>query len=75
MIVLDAIVFTSMTGHTERYARLLSEKISIPAFCLSTQADGIPKGAKIIYMAGSRRVVCRGMKRPPGTGTFVLPAP
>ncbi|MEA5038917.1 MAG: hypothetical protein VB086_03670 [Clostridiaceae bacterium] len=52
---MDAIVYTSNSGFTEKYARLLSDRTGLPVFSLGT---GCPeKGAKVIYlgwlMAGS----------------------
>lgn len=46
---MDAIVFTSNTGNTEKYANLLSEAIGIPALPLK-KAKGLKNGSEIIYM-------------------------
>ena len=54
---MNAIVFTSNTGSTEQYAKLLSEETGIPAYPLSDSAKYIPIGSEVIYlgwiMAGS----------------------
>lgn len=54
---MNAIVFTSNTGSTEQYAKLLSEETGIPAYPLSDSAKNVPIGSEVIYlgwiMAGS----------------------
>lgn len=46
---MDAIIYSSNTGFTEQYAKILSEAIGLPAYPLK-EADAVKKGAKIIYM-------------------------
>ena len=45
---MDAIIYTTNTGSTERYARLLSHEIGLPAY--SAAEAGEYAGAEIIYM-------------------------
>ena len=45
-----AIVYTSNTGYTARYAALLSEKLDIPAHALSDAQKALPVSTPIIYM-------------------------
>ena len=45
-----AIVYSSNTGKTERYAHILSDELSIPAYSLSQAKEHLEKGANIIYM-------------------------
>ena len=45
-----AIVFTSNTGFTARYAALLSEKLGIPAYALAEALKQLPAGTPVIYM-------------------------
>ncbi len=56
---MDAILYTTNTGSTERYAKLLSEATSLPAYSLADGKRIVPRGARIIYlgwiMAGSIR--------------------
>ena len=47
---MKAIVYTSNTGHTERYAKMLSEKIGLPTFTIEEAKKQLPKGTEIIYM-------------------------
>ncbi len=52
-----AIVYTSGTGYTARYAAMLSEKLSLPAHTLPDALKSLPAGTPVIYtgwlMAGS----------------------
>lgn len=45
-----AIVFTSNTGFTARYAALLCEKLSLPAYPLADALAKLPKAMPVIYM-------------------------
>lgn len=46
---MDAIVYTSNTGSTKRYAELLSQMIGLPAFALGDAKDKLSANAGIIY--------------------------
>ena len=52
-----AIVYTSNTGYTERYAKMLGEKTGLPVYALKEVGKKLEKGTPIIYlgwlMAGS----------------------
>ncbi len=54
---MDAIIYTSNTGYTQQYARLLGEATGLPVHPLSDAAASVKPGAEIIYlgwlMAGS----------------------
>ena len=62
-----AIVYTSNTGYTARYAALLSEKLGVPAHTLSEAQKALPAGTPIIYMgwlmAGSVKGCRKAAKR------------
>ena len=45
-----AIVYTSNTGFTARYAALLSEETGLPAYSLKEAGKHLSKGASIIYL-------------------------
>jgi len=45
-----AIVYTSGTGYTARYAALLSEKLGLPAHTLADAVKSLPAGTPVIYM-------------------------
>lgn len=47
---MDAIVYESNTGFTERYAQLLAEKLGKPAYSANEAAARLEKGADIIYL-------------------------
>jgi len=46
----SAIVYTSNTGFTARYAAMLSAKLGLPAHPLSWAIKELPAGTKVIYM-------------------------
>ena len=54
---MDAIIYTTNTGSTERYAKLLSHETGLPAYSLTEAKKKVFAGAEIIYlgwmMAGS----------------------
>lgn len=64
---MDAILYTTNTGSTERYAKLLSEATGLPAYSLADGKRIVPRGARIIYlgwiMAGSIRGCGDAVKR------------
>ncbi|MBQ9947413.1 MAG: flavodoxin domain-containing protein [Oscillospiraceae bacterium] len=47
---MKAIVYESNTGFTERYAKILSKKIGVPAYTLSEAKKSVQKGEEIIFM-------------------------
>ena len=53
---MKAIIYTSNTGSTERYARLL-EQTGLPAYSLTEAKEAVPAGEDVLYlgwiMAGS----------------------
>lgn len=53
----QAIVYTSNTGYTARYAALLAEAAALPAYTLDTALKQLPAGTPVLYlgwlMAGS----------------------
>lgn len=47
---MDAIIYTTNTGSTERYARLLSHETVLPAYSAVETGEYISAGAEVIYM-------------------------
>lgn len=47
---MQAIVYTSNTGHTAAYARMLGEKTGLPVYALNAAEKELPAGAGIIYL-------------------------
>lgn len=47
---IQAIVYTSNTGFTARYAVMLGEKTGLPVYTLSQAEGKLAKGASILYM-------------------------
>lgn len=48
--MINAIVYTSNTGTTKEYARLLSETIALPYYSLDEAEDKLKKQTEIIYL-------------------------
>lgn len=47
--MIQAIVYTSNTGYTARYAKLLAEQTGLPVFSLGNAIRSLPSGAEVIY--------------------------
>lgn len=47
---MKAIVYTSNTGHTAAYAKILGEKTGLPVYPLQEAMKGLEKGMRIIYL-------------------------
>ena len=54
---MNAILYTTNTGSTERYAKLLAQETGLPVCSLAEAKTAVPAGAEVIYlgwiMAGS----------------------
>ena len=46
---MDAIIYTTNTGSTERYAKLLAKETGLPVYSLTEAKKGAVEGAEIIY--------------------------
>lgn len=64
---MNAIVYTSGTGYTAQYARLLSEQTGLPAHSLEEAGKSLPANSEILYlgwlMAGSVQGFRKARKR------------
>ena len=49
-ITMKAIVYTSNTGHTAKYAKILGEKTGLPVYALSGAQKQLSSGTEIIYL-------------------------
>ena len=47
---MEAIVYTSNTGHTADYAKILGEKTGLPVYNLKEAANQLTRGTEIIYL-------------------------
>lgn len=56
------IVYTSNTGYTEKYAKLLGEQLELPAFS-AEQADSLPEGTEVLYLGRLMAGVVKGYKK------------
>lgn len=65
--MIKAIIYTSNTGFTKKYADILSKEIAIPAFDLKEVGSNINKKEEIIYMgwlmAGSIKNYKKALKK------------
>ena len=48
--MMDAIVYTSNTGYTEKYAKILGEKTDLPVYSLKDAEKQLPQGRTILYL-------------------------
>lgn len=64
---MNAIIYTTNTGSTERYAKLLAQKTGLPAYSLAEAKKRVLAGAEVIYlgwiMAGSVKGYAEAAKR------------
>lgn len=58
---MDAILYTSNTGFTERYAKMLAEKTGLPVYALDKSP--VPTGAEIIYLGWVMASGVKGYKK------------
>lgn len=58
---MHAIVYTSNTGHTAAYARLLGEKTGLPVYELNTAT--LDKGASVLYLGWLFANTVKGYKK------------
>lgn len=47
---MKAIIYESNTGHAERYAKALAEKLRLPCYDIKQAKKELPKGEKIIFI-------------------------
>ena len=64
---MNAIIYTTNTGSTEQYARLLAQKTGLPVYSLAEAKKRVFAGAEVLYlgwiMAGSVRGYAEAAKR------------
>ena len=59
---MKAIVYTSNTGYTKAYAKLLEKETGLPVYSLEETKNALPKGTEIIYMGWLMASNIRGYK-------------
>ena len=66
---MNAIVYTTNTGSTKRYAELLARETGLPVYSMAEAERAVPAGAEVIYlgwiMAGSVKGYAAAAKRWP----------
>ena len=60
---IDAIVYTSNTGFTARYAAMLGEKTGLPVFPLKDALQKLHRGSRVIYLGWLCAGNVKGMKK------------
>ena len=64
---MNAILYTTNTGSTERYAKLLAQETGLPVCSLAEAKTAVPAGAEVIYlgwvMAGTVKGYATAAKR------------
>ena len=58
-----AIVYTSGTGPTAEYAKLLGKKTKLPVYSLDDAENELPKGSEIIYLGWLMASTIKGYKK------------
>lgn len=65
--IMDEIIYTTNTGSTERYARLLSHETGLPAYSAAEGGSMSPRVRRSSIWAGSWPVPSRAMPRRRGS--------
>lgn len=61
--MINAVVYTSNTGHTKEYASLLGQEIDIPVYELKEAKKKLPVSSKIIYLGWLMAGTVKGYKK------------
>lgn len=59
---MKAIVYTSQTGHTQRYAQMLAERTGVPAYSLKEAGKSLRRGEEIFYMGWLMAGTVKGLQ-------------
>lgn len=60
---MKAIVYTSNTGHTEAYARILAEQTELSVYDLESAVKSLEKGTEVIYLGWLFANCVKGYKK------------
>nr|MDD6335611.1 hypothetical protein [bacterium] len=60
---MDAILYRSNCGHTQRYAHMLSDKTGLPVYEWKQAGARVPAGAHVLYMGWMRAGSLVGYKK------------
>ena len=61
--MLKAIVYESSTGHTKRYAEMLSEKIKVPALTATEARKQLKRNDEIIFLGWIAATKIKGLAK------------
>ena len=59
--MIKAIVYTSNTGYTAEYARILGEKTGLPVYSLDKAVKALPKDEEIVYLGWLMAAFVKGL--------------
>ncbi len=59
----QAIVYTSNTGYTAKYAKLLSQRTGLPVYDLHTALRDLPHARRVVYLGWLRAGTVVGLRR------------
>lgn len=62
---MNAVVYTTNTGSTERYAKLLAHETALPAYSLAEAKKKLFPGAEVIYLGWIMAGLSGAMPQPP----------
>lgn len=60
---MQAIIFTSNTGHTQEYAQMLGEELGLPCYDLKQAKSNLPSGVDVIYLGWIMAGNVQGLKK------------
>ena len=60
---MDAIVYTSNTGYTAQYAKLLGGQTGLPVYSLDAAAEKLPAGSTVLYLGWMMASSIQGYKK------------
>ena len=61
--MIEAIIYTSNTGYTARYAQLLGRETGLPVHSLGAVGNSVRRGAEIIYLGWLMAGTIKGYKK------------
>ncbi|MGN0765294.1 MAG: hypothetical protein ACI4MO_02300 [Christensenellales bacterium] len=60
---MQAIIFTSNTGHTQEYAQILAGELGLPCYDLKQAKSNLPSGVDVIYLGWIMAGNVQGLKK------------
>ncbi|MGN0788434.1 MAG: flavodoxin domain-containing protein [Christensenellales bacterium] len=60
---MQAVVYTTNTGHTQEYAQILGTELGLPCYDLKQAKNSLPSGAEIVYLGWIMAGNVQGLKK------------